>query len=128
MPPRVNRFELKKDIEAFARRLRLKEDPDEPEDEFNPETTRFKKKSTWNLPKNRDPTLEAYVKAVQNDVWKLARSKRRQDNLTPSERVAMTKLRARTDIVIKPADKGSATVVMGKEMYMTEAYRQLNDQ
>lgn len=31
------------------------------------------------------------------------------------------------DIVIKPADKGSATVVMSKEMYMTEAHRELSD-
>ncbi len=40
----------------------------------------------------------------------------------------MTKLRARTDIVIKRADKGSATVVMIREAYMAEADIQLSDQ
>lgn len=40
----------------------------------------------------------------------------------------MTSLQVRTDIIIKPADKGSATVVMSKEAYMTEAYRQLTNQ
>ena len=40
---------------------------------------------------------------------------------------ALTKLRVHTDIVIKPADKGSATVVMCKEASTAEAYRQLTD-
>lgn len=132
MPPRVNRFELKKDIDAFARRLRLKElfyDSDESgtDDDPEPQQRRFKKKSNWNPPRNREPALEAYVKAVKNDVWRATRSTRRKDNLTPGEREAMTRLRARTDIVIKPANKGSATVVMSREAYMAEAYRQLTD-
>ena len=32
-----------------------------------------------------------------------------------------------TDIVIKPADKGSGTVVMSRQNYLDECYRQLND-
>ena len=31
------------------------------------------------------------------------------------------------DIIIKPADKGSATVIMNKSDYINEGYRQLND-
>lgn len=119
--PRINRFELKTDLEAFNRRLRLKEffyDSDESEEEYDPKQHRFKKKSTWNPPKNREPALEAYVKAVENDVRRLTRSTRRKDNLTPSEREAMTHLRTRTDIVIKPTDKESATVVMSEEAYI----------
>ena len=37
-------------------------------------------------------------------------------------------LRQRTDIVIKPADKGSAVVVLSKEDYLKEADWQLNNQ
>lgn len=129
-PPRINRFQLKQDLEAFGRRLRLKEffyHSDESEDEYNPHRHRFKEKSTWNPPRNRDPALETFLRAMENDVWRLARSTTRKDNLTLAERGALTRLRTRTDIVIKPADKGSATVVMSKEAYMTEAYRQLMD-
>lgn len=88
IPPRVNRFELKKDLEAFARRLRLKEffyNSDEEEDEFNPNQHRFKEKSTWNPPRNRDPALETYLSAVERDLWWLTRSTKRKDNLTPPE-------------------------------------------
>ena len=64
-PPKVNRFELKQDLEAFGRRMRLREfffDPEASEDEeYNPEERRFKEKSTWKPPKNRDTLLEAYL-------------------------------------------------------------------
>ncbi|XP_038075657.1 uncharacterized protein LOC119743326 [Patiria miniata] len=44
------------------------------------------------------------------------------------EREALKTLRARKDIIIKPADKGSAAVVMGRQQYIDEAMRQLNNQ
>lgn len=50
-----------------------------------------------------------------------------QNNLTNAERLALQKLRNNDSIVIKPADKGSATVIMDKTAYLTEAYRQLNN-
>ena len=37
-------------------------------------------------------------------------------------------LRNRDDIVIKPADKGSAVVIMDKANYIAEAVRQLSDE
>ena len=40
---------------------------------------------------------------------------------------ALHSLRTRTDIIIKKADKGSATVVMSGEDYVTEVMRQLSD-
>ena len=40
----------------------------------------------------------------------------------------MKQLQRRADIIIKPADKGYATVVMSKEAYLAEAHRQLMDQ
>ena len=45
----------------------------------------------------------------------------------PSERSALHSLQKREDIIIKPADKGSAVVVMDREHYISEAERQLND-
>ena len=49
------------------------------------------------------------------------------DNLTISERSAIKQLYSNTDIIIKKADKGSATVIMDKSAYIAEAERQLNN-
>ena len=49
------------------------------------------------------------------------------DNLTKEERQALRNLKKRQDIIIKPADKGSGTVVMDKSWYIDECNRQLND-
>ena len=72
-PPRINRFDLKKDLEVFGRRLRLREFFYNPEDndEYDPEKLKFKEKSAWNPPKHRDPALEAYISAVEDDAWHL---------------------------------------------------------
>lgn len=50
-----------------------------------------------------------------------------EDNLTSNEREALEELKNNSEIVIKPADKGSATVIMDKTAYVTEALRQLNN-
>ena len=51
----------------------------------------------------------------------------KHDNLKPSERSDLHILQKREDIIIKPADKGSAVVLMDREHYVSEAERQLND-
>ena len=50
------------------------------------------------------------------------------DSLTRPERQAMSSLRTRNDIIIKRAEKGSATVVMSKEDYMTKVMQYLNNE
>ena len=49
------------------------------------------------------------------------------DNISKSEREAFQTLINRTDIVIKPADKGKGTVILNTDDYKKECYRQLND-
>ena len=49
------------------------------------------------------------------------------DNLTKDKRQALRNLKKRQHIIIKPADKGSGTVVMDKSWYIDECNRQLND-
>uniref|UniRef100_A0A8C6TI02 Uncharacterized protein n=1 Tax=Neogobius melanostomus TaxID=47308 RepID=A0A8C6TI02_9GOBI len=51
----------------------------------------------------------------------------KHSNITPGEHRALLWLAKNEDIVIKPADKGGATVVWGKQQYITEAHRQLSD-
>ena len=81
-------------------------------------------------PKRRDAALETYIKETRMDVERQLenlQTKRCKDNLPPEERSALKLLRQRTDIIIKPADKGSAVVVLSKEDYIKEANRQLNE-
>ena len=73
--------------------------------------------------------MEAYINTIRHYIWQQTRSLRPgKDNLTTEERLALQKLRARTDIIIKPADKGSTTVVMSKEASIREAERQLENE
>ena len=53
--------------------------------------------------------------------------KKTHDNLPREERLALNALRSRSDIIIKPADKGSAVVIIDHQKYIDEAHRQLND-
>jgi len=48
-------------------------------------------------------------------------------NLTIEEKQALADLKHNTDIVIKPADKGSAVVIQNRKDYIDEGLRQLRD-
>ena len=138
-PNNIDWNELNTDLTDFKRRLRLKhffhdkneqdntETDDDNENEGADETThRYKKTSTWTPPKNLDPALDSYIHNIERDITNIQPTKI-SDNLTTQERDALQKLTTRTDIVIKPADKGSGTVVMDKQLYIDECNRQLTD-
>ena len=65
--------------------------------------------------------------AVKDEVKNWSKKKPTRDNLTKSEREALNNLKNRTDIVIKPADKGGALIIMNSKDYLKEGSRQLND-
>ena len=67
-----------------------------------------------------------FLDAVEHDLFNVTPAPVR-DNLTTRERDALKRLRRRTDIVIKSADKGSGVVVMDRYWYIDECSRQLND-
>lgn len=48
-------------------------------------------------------------------------------NLSREEVRALEELSKNVNIVIKPADKGSAIVILDRGQYLWEGYRQLND-
>jgi hypothetical protein len=50
-----------------------------------------------------------------------------RENLSPSERAALAALVNNDDIIIKPADKGSAVVIMDRIDYLKEGYKQLGN-
>lgn len=149
-PKGYDRGKLIEDTMAFSRRMRLKshfsnvdkfdnaidpdDDPDNPSQTTDVSDTsdsgekypKFIPKSGWQPPKQgRD--LETFVNSVESDITSHKPSKPRHDNLSRSERNTLHSLQQRSDIVIKPADKGSAVVVMDRDHYISEAERQLND-
>nr|XP_054761537.1 ankyrin repeat, PH and SEC7 domain containing protein secG-like [Lytechinus pictus] len=124
-PPEVEQIALSQDLSTFYRRIRLKEFfLDEPPSDPEP----FYRKSTWTPPKNRVPSLETYIQAVSSQVCSTdTLYTRAHDNLPREERQALSSLKNRSDIIIKPADKGSAVVVMDRQQYIDEAMKHLNN-
>jgi hypothetical protein len=99
----------------------------------------FTSKSTWTPADHqlRQSTLNT-VQSILNTTESVIRSRKvtvdrkiilRQfkENLSLTERKALTELKNNASIVIKPADKGSATVIMDKSAYVAEAQRQLSN-
>ena len=79
----------------------------------------------WTLAKNRKPALKTYIQAVEEN--STPSFKRVPDNLTRAERRALYSLHKRVGIVIKPADKGSATLILSFDDYVKEAEHQLSN-
>lgn len=142
-PSKINEHELSEDLNQFSRRLRIKEYfhakekngdnevetsvSDGTEEEL-PIINRFKKKSDWIPKPSKNTTLESVINLIKSNVTNSANTNTHQhDNLSKEERSALYSLKERDDIVIKPADKGSAVVVMDKSDYIQEAERQLSD-
>lgn len=85
---------------------------------------RFHNKSSWSPPHNREIALEAFNKVAEEHIkyitpykvgWKL----------TLQEKEALHNLVSHSDIIIKPADKRTATVLVDREWYLNECYHQL---
>ena len=132
IPRRADKDEILDDLERYFRRLRLKEFFLDNEEQSDDDDTQphFRPPSTWMPPKGGDAALETYIRKFRADVKQqldVNQPKRCTDNLTSAQRIALHRLRQRTDVVIKPADKGSAVVVLSKEDYINEAERQLNN-
>ena len=85
----------------------------------------FKNPSTWcpMAPTNLDAMI-IFNEQSLNEYTPRAPSKH---NLTKEEKEAITLLLNNTNIVIKPADKGSAVVIQNRSEYITEGLRQLGD-
>ena len=76
-----------------------------------------------------DPNIMRYKTSVLNDMQSKIKIKRRpRFNTSKHERKAIGTLKKNTEIVIKPADKGGAIVIMDKIDYIKEGERQLQQQ
>ena len=125
-PPHVDRLNLKESLRRFDRNLRLREyfaDSDSPVDS---DAIKFRKKTTWTPPPNRDKALDMFISVVESELMN-APEQKNIPNITADERQALRNLKRNTEVVIREADKGSAVVVMSRERYIAEANRQLSD-
>lgn len=121
-------YEVMKDLETFARNLRLREFfLDKNSD--NSTTSILPSHTHWTPPTQRDKCLDLSITAVQRDVLEMYHKQPsfNKGNLSPNEKVALERLKSCNDIVIKPADKGGAVVLLNKVDYVGEALRQLDD-
>ncbi len=69
-----------------------------------------------NYRRNNNDNSKDYIKLID------------KNNLSTSELDSIKSLKNNKDIIIKPADKGSATVLMNRTSYIKEAERQLNNE
>ena len=89
---------------------------------------RFVKKSNWIPKPSKHTRLESVINLIKSDIkHNVDVHVPKTDNLTQAERSALRDIQERDDIIIKPADKGGAVVVMDKTTYIQEAERQLSD-
>ncbi|XP_076455795.1 uncharacterized protein LOC143290328 [Babylonia areolata] len=83
--------------------------------------------STWTPSSGTFPALDFYITICKRQTAQLRPRPLKYSNLSTAEHKALTELRKRTDIVVKPADKGGAITVWHRDLYVEEAKRQLDD-
>ena len=139
-PPKINVRELDEDLDQFARRLRIKEyfhSKKETSEDLSTyeldikeviDIPKFVKKSNWIPKPSKNTRLESVIDLIRSDIkHNVDVHIPKTDNLTQAERSAFRDIQERNDIIIRPADKGSAVVVMDKITYLQQAERQLSN-
>ena len=77
---------------------------------------------------SKDAAIELYLSSLEEKLMKVEVPKDKFNNLTKSERKALSDLKNDKSIMIKSADMGSAVVVWNREDYIKEAEKQLGDE
>lgn len=125
--PKVNwglKKQLQFDLQAYHRRLLLTSFF---KYKAASEPLPFTQKSDWTpklsqVPNQIRKIIRADKYAIKTLPWDYSQS----PNLTPAEKRAIKELQHNNNVVLKPADKGSAVVIMDRIAYVGEAYCQLN--
>ncbi|KAM4795913.1 dynein axonemal heavy chain 9-like [Rhinophrynus dorsalis] len=86
----------------------------------------LKIKSTFTPSVNICPPIRLYAEMVMRDIIALP-DRKGPYNLTLSEHNAIKEMQSWTDTIIKPSDKGGNVVLWPKNLYLSEAFKQLSD-
>lgn len=118
-------FQTRADLQQYHRKIKLAVFYKDKDNEVIPP---FTPKSDWcpapaQLPQEVSNLIQNDLKYMENE-FKIYGNK---PNLKEDEVKALKELASNKDIVIKPADKGSAVVIWDREQYLWEGYRQLNN-
>ena len=108
----VDKAELKMEVEAFRRMLRLKWHFCNKNKDIHRDMS--KPKSKFNL-RNKDAAVELYLSSLEEKLMEVEVPKDKFNNLTNSKRKALPDLKNDKSIVIKSVDKRSAVVVWDRE-------------
>lgn len=131
--PSRNHQELRKDLNAFNRKLRLREffypEDDEVQsdndDNDNPDLLRNKGK--FNPPHKRDKNLDSFIDFINNYPLETESRSKNVSNISKDERKAINTLANDNSIVIKQADKGGAFVIMDTDFYTDKMEEHVHD-
>lgn len=116
--------QLKLDLQDYHRRLKL-ESFFEGKKKTSP--LPFIPKSDWTPRLNQlPPPIRQIIAADEYAFQQLNWGMKVDPNLEIEERLALKQLQTNKHIVIKPADKGNAIVIMDREQYLWEGLRQVN--
>ena len=73
------------------------------------------------------PAVDTFIRRCNEEYENLDCSSSKHSNVTFKQQKALKSLLKRDDLVVKPADKGGAIVVLTRAAYVAEAERQLSD-
>ena len=132
-PPPPTRHELLVDLKCFSRKLRLSHFFNKQNNLENRPTIsldvvppKVPSNSPFTPRRNLCRELDLYIDMMEMKIPYL-HLKNTRPNITREEREAIRQLKDNNNIIIRPADKGGAIVILDLDDYINEGLRQLND-
>ena len=125
-PEKLDGLQIKNDLEKLGTDIKLRMFY---QNDLSPS---FSEKPTFKVPSSWTPPiifmqLELYLSEIEDKLININESGESYQNLSKDEREALKSLMNDNEIIIKPADKGSAVVIWSKHGYLLEASNQLSD-
>ena len=108
-PSFINKADLRREFNEFSRNMRCKW-YFRNKTQSSKEIPTFHSKSTWNSSKG-SPALELFLNKTEQNFFSVSTGKAEQLNLTREEYLTMRNIQEDRNVIIKPADKGSAVVI-----------------
>ena len=124
-PSFINEADLRRDFNEFSRKMRCKW-YFRNKTQSSKKISAFHSKSTQNPPKG-SPALQLFLNKTEQNLLSILPGKEEQFNLNREEYLTMRNLQDGRNVIIKPADKGSAVVIWNQNDYLKETKKQLSD-